>query len=113
MIPDIRDGVQHYPDGREVCLLNTAAGKRAYQQRIVAMWRRQYDILRRVHVCIICDEPLKLEEATFEHENGKGMGGAIQDDRTQKDGQWLNGVAHGACNGEKGSKRGYSQRRTD
>jgi hypothetical protein len=49
--------------------------------------------------------PLRLDEAVFEHQRPKGMGGAFTDDRIEVDGNPINGAAHWICNSEKGSKR--------
>lgn len=87
-----------FAGGREVCRKNTA-GKREYQRRIDVMHHRQGGM------CCLCHLPLDRRFATFEHEDGRGLGGGRRDDRTEKDGHWINGAAHGQCNGEKGSRR--------
>ena len=96
--------VHVYPSGREVCQKN-AAGEREYDNRTMQMLRRQGG------VCCICGLYLSELEATFEHEDGRGMGGARRDDRIEVDGKWQNGAAHPVCNTEKGSRRmDYSSR---
>jgi hypothetical protein len=88
-----------YDDGREVCL-PTPSGRREYQSRIEQMWYRDHGI------CCICNQPVPLAEATFEHKKGRGMGGGHRDDRiADADGNPMNGIAHISCNGEKGSRR--------
>lgn len=99
--------IKVFPDGREVLqtrLIDPAgsAGRPEYKRRLKAMWERQN------HVCCLygflreCPGALLLQEATFEHENGRGK----RDDRIElPDGTWINGAAHLVCNGLKGSKR--------
>jgi hypothetical protein len=61
--------------------------------------------------CSLCGNLMDRENATFEHEDGRGMGGAHQDDRIWKPDpvtgelKPYNSVAHGWCNGKKGSQR--------
>jgi hypothetical protein len=50
-----------YPDGREVCV-NSKAGWIEYKRRVKVMLQRQN---RR---CCLCNRPLSLGNATFEHE---------------------------------------------
>lgn len=92
----ILDGaVRVYADGREVCQ-NSKAGWLEYNRRVKLMWERQG---RR---CSLCNRPLALGNATFEHQRRRGMGAAWRDDRITKDGQDWNGAAHWICNGDKG-----------
>jgi hypothetical protein len=92
----ILDGaVRVYRDGREVCQ-KSKAGDTEYFRRVKVMWQRQE---RR---CCLCNRPLSLGNATFEHQRRRGMGAAWRDDRIVKDGQDWNGAAHWMCNGEKG-----------
>jgi hypothetical protein len=93
------NGVKIYPDGREVCDLSSHAGSVEYDNRIEAMGARQ-DCK-----CCICRLPLFRDEATFEHEDGRGAGGSRRDDRIEKDGKPYNGVSHYDCNAKRGSKR--------
>jgi hypothetical protein len=85
-----------YPDGREVCR-NTDAGRREYSGRTGKMW------IRDKGVCCLCGESVSLMDMTFEHKQGRGMGGAKRDDRES-----MNGISHWAGNGAKGSK-GYEK----
>jgi hypothetical protein len=48
---------------------------------------------------------LRLEDATFEHEAGRGHGGGHRDDRIIVNGKNINGAAHRSCNGQKASRR--------
>jgi hypothetical protein len=92
----VMDGaVRVYFDGREVCQDN-AAGWREYKRRVSVMVQRQG---RR---CCLCNRPLALGNATFEHQRRRGMGAAWRDDRIERDGQDWNGAAHWVCNSEKG-----------
>lgn len=98
------EAVKTFLDGREVCQKNEA-GRNEYQRRITLMWERQKKC------CCLCWRPLRRNEATFEHEAGRGMGGGHRDDRiVLPDGTWINGAAHGHCNSEKGSQRGSYNR---
>ncbi|MDE2106651.1 MAG: hypothetical protein KGL39_56065 [Patescibacteria group bacterium] len=87
-------------DGTEQCNLRTEAGREEYRRRLAVMWERQR------HACCICWRTIRLSEAEFEHEKGRGMGGAHRDDRIRlADGTWLNGASCRTCNTEKGSRR--------
>jgi hypothetical protein len=79
--------------GREVCS-NSKAGQDEYRRRTADMYERDNGI------CCICDQPIDAQEyPTFQHTNGRGMGGSRRDDRIQ-----YNGVAHWKCNSELGSR---------
>ena len=92
----VLDGaVRRYRDGREVCV-NSAAGWIEYKRRVKVMLQRQG------HRCCLCNRPLALGNATFEHQRRRGMGAAWRDDRIEKDGEPWNGCAHWTCNSEKG-----------
>lgn len=86
-------------DGREICDTRTAEGKREYKRRVVSMWLRQH------RLCCNCQKDLRMKDATFEHENGRGLGGSKRDDRIEADGKPINGASHAVCNHERGSKR--------
>lgn len=95
----MRDAIRVTRDGREICL-RSAAGKLEYKLRLLAMLKRQKG------KCCLCRLPLSDAEATFEHENGRGMGGSKRDDRiVLPGGRWQNGAAHLRCNLAKGSRR--------
>jgi hypothetical protein len=87
--------VRVYPDGREVCQ-NSKAGWIEYKRRVKVMLQRQG------HRCCLCNRPLALGNATFEHQRRRGMGAAWRDDRITKDGQDWNGAAHWMCNSNRG-----------
>ena len=84
-----------YPDGREVCQ-NSKDGWLEYKRRVKVMHQRQGGR------CSLCNRPLALGNATFEHQRRRGMGAAWRDDRIEKDGLPWNGAAHWICNAEKG-----------
>ena len=93
------NGVKTYPDGREICCTANPKGAKEYRHRVGLMLKRQKGY------CCICHLPLRLSEATFEHQDGRGMNGSHRDDRVEKDGKPYNGAAHAHCNVEKGSRR--------
>lgn len=93
-----------YPDGREVCNRETAPGRAEYRRRVIEMVRRQ-NYQCGLSLSQDCPGFLNPQAATFEHVDGRGMGGAHQDDRIEKDGKPYNLAACFACNFEKGSKR--------
>ena len=89
--------------GREVCA-PTAAGAREYKRRTEEMRLRQREL------CPICTFYLSKDDATFEHEDLRGMGGSRRDDRIWKvdeEGNKMpvNFALHYGCNREKGSQR--------
>ncbi len=94
-----------FDDGREVCNLLTKAGRDEYQRRKRAMWERQKRRCCLEKMVRGCPGRLRWPDAVFEHQDGRGMDGGRRDDRTEKDGKPLNGVAHPICNGLKGSRR--------
>lgn len=94
-----REPVQIMRNGREVCNLDTCYGRRDYKRRVKAMWERQHGW------CAICGDPLRLEEATYDHDNGRGLGGGHRDDRIEVNGVPQNTAVHLMCNVRKGSVR--------
>ena len=95
-------GVIYKADGREVCD-KSSAGKKEYNRRKELMWRRQHGMCG-LKISSRCPVFIPLEQATFEHQDGRGMGGAKRDDRTEIDGKPYNMVACIHCNFLKGSK---------
>ena len=93
-----KEAVKVFPDGREVCS-NTIAGSREYQLRLTEMYERQGQM------CAIHAGWITREEATFDHQAGRGSGGGHRDDRTEVRGQWQNAALCIHCNGAKGSRR--------
>lgn len=91
-----------YPEGvggREVCNLKTAEGRREYYRRIAEM------ALRQKGKCSLCGSPMRIDDCTYEHESGRGMGGGHRDDRIEINGKQYNSAAHSLCNVRKGSVR--------
>lgn len=95
----VRVAVNVFCDGREVCDLKCAAGKREYLYRIAEM------MVRQGMVCPLCGGWLSCSDATFEHQAGRGHGGGHRDDRIEVDGKPQNAAVHGSCNSKKGSRR--------
>jgi hypothetical protein len=91
----LNGAVRLYPDGREVCQ-DSPAGWQEYKRRVKEMLQRQN------HRCSLCNRPLALGNATFEHQRRRGMGAAWRDDRITRDGQDWNGAAHWICNSQRG-----------
>jgi hypothetical protein len=91
-----RKPYKDFPDGRFVWDTKTAAGKAGYQAALAIMRSRQKDR------CAICALIVWL---TFDHQNGRGHGGSIRDDRTEIDGRWFNAALCVPCQGLKGSTR--------
>jgi len=92
-------------DGREICNLKTVGGKHIYWERLEAMWTRQKGVCCLFGYCPSCPGKLLLDDATFEHEDGRGMNGSKRDDRIKKNGLRFNGAAHWHCNNWKGSRK--------
>ena len=84
-------------DGREI-LGKTAKDRAEYRRRTVEMWSRQKGL------CALCGVPIREDEATFDHEDGRGMGGSKRDDRIEMDGKRHNAAVCWPCNAEKGSR---------
>jgi hypothetical protein len=94
----IEDGVKYFNDGREVCIIASAAGKRKYNSRKMEMRDRQNEL------CCLCGQWMREDDTSFEHQFGRGAG--RQDDRiVLPDRTRINGASHYRCNGARGSKR--------
>ncbi len=101
-------GVKVLRDGREVCNQFTSTGRREYRKRTEEMAARKNQICCLFEHSPVCHPRglLMGYVPTFEHENGRGMGGGHRDDRiVLPDGRWQNGAAHAQCNIWKGSRR--------
>lgn len=94
-----REAVKIFRDGREVCNLKTVSGRLEYRRRIELMLSRQGGR------CCNCPLPCSIEDATFEHEFGRGLGGGLRDDRIEINGKPVNGASHLWCNLKRGSNR--------
>ena len=86
------------PDGREVCAKNHA-GRQEYWARTLKM------AIRQGGRCALTGKALTILNTTFDHEQGRGMGGSRRDDRIEIDGKWINAAVTSEANFEKGSKR--------
>lgn len=93
------NGVFVHRDGREVCDTRTAAGRREYNRRKDVMFQRQGGR------CSMCGKPMKYGTATFEHQDGRGMGGSRRDDRVEINGKPYNSLACWWCNALAGSPK--------
>lgn len=91
------DGVMTMPDGKEICHMDTSAGRREYKERTRAM------CIRQGFRDAITGENMETWQATFDHEAGRTVG--KQDDRIEIDGEWHNAALLYATNTRKGSKR--------
>ena len=105
MLTEIIDhAYKKFLDGREVCLTNKR-GLKLYRQRTLAMHERQKGI------CPMCKNPMSTEigfenSATFDHVDGRGMGGGHRDDRiVDENGKPMNQALCARDNYAKGSKR--------
>jgi hypothetical protein len=98
----VSEAYRTYPDGRQVCT-DTTAGKHEYHRRLTEMYERQDGL------CAICGCWMAPEQATFEHEAGRGSGGGHRDDRSEVDGHWQNAALDWGCNVAKGSRRYHWQ----
>lgn len=86
-------------DGRQVCH-DSAAGKREYRWRTELMWQRQGE------TCAIGNHFITVEEATFDHQDGRGHGGGHRTDAiNDAEGNWINAAVCNHCNILKGSRR--------
>lgn len=97
--PRRREPVRVYPDGREVCDRMTKEGRKIYRFRTLEMRSRQGNR------CPLCPYLLFEMDATFDHQEGRGMDGSTRDDRIECEGEWINAAVHYSCNGRKGSRR--------
>lgn len=94
-----------YPGGREVIDTKHPRGRALYRERKEKMLARQGGICCLSRTCPTCPGRIrKIQEATFEHEAGRG--GGKRDDRIEDEhGNPINGAAHWLCNAWKGSRR--------
>jgi|WetSurMetagenome_2_1015567.scaffolds.fasta_scaffold90674_4 hypothetical protein len=98
-------------DGREIINLLNKAGRDEYFRRIRVMWERQNKRCCLEKYIKNCPGKLRLADAVFEHQDGRGFNGGHRDDRIErlnrKTGKMelYNGAAHVMCNMQKGSIR--------
>jgi hypothetical protein len=102
----VSEHVKTFRDGREVCL-NTPPGRAEYKRRVQVMLERQGGLcgLMVTDDCIARHGSMRGQQPTFEHCEGRGMGGSHRDDRIMKDGKPYNLAACFLCNQYKGSRR--------
>lgn len=94
-----------FEGGREVLNRKTLHGIKLYRHRVQLMLKRQEGQCCLYGIAPMCGGGLSQEDATFDHEHGRGMGGAKRDDRIYlPSGEWINGAAHSCCNVWKGSR---------
>lgn len=106
---------KEYPDGRIVYVMTTKKGRDAYAANVRAMYLRQGKQcgLKISSMCKAKDGRLQLEFAQFDHDSGRGHGGAKRDDRIEKDGKPINSAVCPWCNSLKGSRPRSSFELTD
>ena len=80
-------------DGREICR-KSSAGLEEYKRRRDLMYERDSGI------CCVCKRFIPKGQETFEHKDGRGLGGNRRDDRIEN-----NGVSHWDCNSKRGGGR--------
>lgn len=99
------DGVITFPDGREVCAMNSAKGRMSYVHRTDSMAYRQGN------QCPMCKGAFwsSIGSPTFDHQDGRGGNSGHRDDRLLRNGEWYNAALCHKCNGEKGSIRYHWQ----
>src|SRR5271156_2665054 len=102
-----KPAIRVFRDNREVCNMLTKAGRDEYAGRVRAMWERQG------RKCGLYISPqckarggrLLIDEATFDHSYGRGMGGGKRNDAIlDANGKWLNQAVCCWCNSLKGSR---------
>jgi hypothetical protein len=94
-----------YPDLREVCDDETAAGKAEYKRRTLEMAERQNWICGCGCGQGMFKAPGYRYSATFDHSAGRGFNGGHRDDRIWIDGNPYNSAMTYACNMKKSSVR--------
>lgn len=94
----IEEAYQKWPDGRLVAL-ETPKGHEWYRTQTDAMVERQNN---RCGLCGLLMSHIGIYRPTFQHGDGRGMGGARRNDDINAPG---NCAAHWICNSEAGSKR--------
>jgi hypothetical protein len=96
--------VKVHRDGREVIDITTAEGCREYARRLDLMWTRQRGLCG-LRISPECPKKLPRREATWDHTDGRGLGGSRREDRIEVNGQPINCAACMSCNLLKGSRR--------
>lgn len=101
------DGVFRYPDGREVCKLDSKKGMDEYISRKRTRWDQQGKrcALQISDECKKRQGQWPFDEVVFGHESSRGMGGGSRDDRIVVDGKPHNYAICPFCNSLQGSRR--------
>jgi hypothetical protein len=99
----IKKRVRREPRGlREKLNQKTEAGRKEYRRRTIEMAERQNWLCAHPE----CGKLMTTYDLTFDHTDGRGMGGARRDDRiVDENGKPMNSAMHLECNLRKGSKR--------
>jgi hypothetical protein len=107
-------------NGREICNLLTKEGRDEYMRRLRVMWERQNRRCCLEGYIKHCPGQLRLADAVFEHQDGRGYDAGHRDDRIERLNRETgkmepyNGAAHAMCNIRKGSVRiNYHEVRKD
>lgn len=102
--------VKVYPGGRECCNMGLRAGLAEYRWRTLEALERQGGRCCLQDYAPMCPGYLSEDDATMDHEHGRGHGGGKRDDRLEVPDpdnpgkmKWQNGAAHLCCNVWKGS----------
>jgi hypothetical protein len=114
MFPKPKDAKKHpksavriMKDGREICDHLTKAGRDEYKRRVRVMWERQGRKcgLQISPQCKARSGRLLIDEAQFDHEICRGMGGAKRTDAiVDKDGRPVSRAVCCWCNCLRGSR---------
>lgn len=107
----VAPAVKVLKDGREICNVLTKAGRDEYIRRLRVMWERQGRRCCLEKNVGSCPGYLKISDAVFEHQDGRGHDAGHRDDRIEKPDRVTgemkpyNGAAHARCNILKASIR--------
>ena len=102
-----KPAVKVYADRREVCNMNCKEGRDIYAGRVREMWERQNRKcgLQISPQCKARNGRLLINEATFDHSQCRGMGGAKRTDRIwDESGRPMNMAVCCFCNSMKSSR---------
>lgn len=100
-----QEAIRVMRDGREICNMNCAEGRRIYADRVRQMWERQGRKcgLQISPQCKAKKGYLHIKEAQFDHEIPRG--GGRRDDRIQINGKNVSHAVCGFCNCLRGSRK--------
>jgi hypothetical protein len=105
-IKRVKSAVRVFADGREVCDLTIKSGREEYRSRVKKMlsWQNGTCGLQINEQCKARRGRLSFEEAQFDHEVPRGMGGAKRDDRIEIGGKRVSRAVCPWCNCLRGSR---------